>query len=87
MLGSAVSASTPRGFHPNLHMGVPAVPLRHRQVWLAPLGRPYTAVGMRRALAPAIDSSRSLASALWTLRFLMLADVSSNRRVPLRVIP
>src|SRR5689334_17210100 len=50
------------------------------------MGCPYDAVGMQRALDSAIGLPSSSTSASWMLAFLMPADVSRNRMMPLRVI-
>jgi hypothetical protein len=49
-------------------------------------GRAWFAVGMQRALAPAIGLPRRLSSASWMPVFLMPAEVSRNHLMPLRVI-
>src|SRR3954470_11644909 len=83
MLGSAVSSSTPRDFHPSSHIGVVAWPVmnRHAPPGL-PIGCPYPAVGMQRALDSAIGLPRRSTSASWMLVFLMPADVRRNLMLP-----
>ena len=64
-VGSAVSSSTPRDFHPSSHMGVVACPVMNRYAPRMPPGAcPYDAVGMQRASHSAIGlpSSSSIAS-------------------------
>ena len=56
MLGRAVSSSTPTDFQPKSTIGWSELPLMNRQ-GSAPgptMGCPYSAVGMHRALEPAI---------------------------------
>ena len=78
MLGSAVSSSTPNDFHPRSHMGVEDWPLMKRQAPAGvPVGCPYPAVGMHRALDAVIGLPRRSTRALWMLVFLMPADVRS----------
>src|SRR5690606_4443271 len=81
MLGSAVSSSTPRDFHPSSHMGVSgSCPLMNRHAAAGPaMGWPYEAVGMQRALDSAIGLFSRSTSASWMLVFRIPADVSSNR--------
>jgi hypothetical protein len=83
MLGSAVSSSTPKDFHPSSHMGVEARPQmkRHAPPGL-PCGCPYPAVGMHRALESAIGLPRRSTSALRMLAFLIPAEVSRYFTVP-----
>src|SRR5438128_4325831 len=78
-VGSAVSSSTPRDFHPSSHMGVVACPVMNRYAPRMPPGTcPYDAVGMQRASHSAIGlpSSSSIASLM--LGFLMPAEVRRN---------
>src|SRR5258708_4797917 len=85
MLGSAVSSSTPRDFQPSSHMGVlGSRPLikRHTPGPGPPMGCPYIAVGMQRALDSAIGLPRRLVKALWMLVFLMPAEVRRNLIMP-----
>src|SRR5262245_25696456 len=84
MLGSAVSSSTPNDFQPSSHMGVVGShPVMKFHALPAPPGLAYPAVGIQRALESAIGLPRNSTSALWMLGFLMPADVSSNRMMPL----
>src|SRR2546430_3569651 len=87
MLGSAVSSSTPRDFQPSSHMGVEDCPVmkRHAPPGL-PMGCPYPAVGMQRALESAIGLPRRSTSALWMLVFLMPAEVRRSLMLPPGVI-
>src|SRR6188472_4725792 len=77
MLGSAVSSSTPKDFQPSSHMGVVARPVmnRHAPPGL-PMGCPYPAVGIQRALDSAIGLPRRSMSASRMLGFVMPAEVS-----------
>src|SRR5579863_3556623 len=85
MLGSAVSSSTPNDFQPNSHIGVVARPVMNRHAAAGPpIGCPYDAVGMQRALQSSIGLPRRPTSALWMVSFLMPAEVSSNFIVPPR---
>src|SRR4029077_18175009 len=84
-LGSAVSSSTPKDFHPSPTMGQHgSCPLMKRHALRGPaMGRPYTAVGMQRASHSAIGLPSSSSSAWWMLAFLMPAEVRSNFMLPL----
>src|SRR5215213_4341254 len=82
MLGSAVSSSTPKDFHPSSHMGqIGSLPLMNRHARAAPPGKASVAVGMQRALDSAIGLPRRSTSALWMLVFLMPAGVRRGRMV------
>src|SRR6478735_9814060 len=86
MLGSAVSSSTPKDFHPNSHMGQRGSrPLMNSHAFTpGPThGCPYIAVGMQRALASLIGLPRRSTSALWMLAFLMPAEVRRYFIMPL----
>src|SRR5580700_817214 len=81
MLGSAVSSSTPRDFHPSSHMGVVDRPVMNRHAEAGPpMG--YDAVGMQRALDSAIGLPRRSTRASPMLVFLMPADVRRSFIVP-----
>src|SRR6266511_1249843 len=84
MLGSAVSSSTPKDFHPSSHMGSADRPLmkRHTPAPGPTLGCPYIAVGMQRALQSAIGLPSRSTSALWMLVFLMPAEVRRSLMLP-----
>src|SRR6266852_6364626 len=83
MLGSAVSTSTPKDFHPNAHIGVlGSRQLMNRHAWKAPSGLAYAAVGMQRALDSAIGLPRRSTSASWMLAFLMPAEVRRSLTMP-----
>src|SRR3954451_6728355 len=87
MLGNAVSSSTPKDFQPNSHMGVlGSRPLmkRHAPPGL-PMGCPYPAVGIQKAMDSAIGLLNKTTSASWMLVFLMPADVSRYFMLPLLV--
>src|SRR3954471_15915299 len=89
MLGSAVSSSTPRDFHPNSHMGHwGSRPLMNSHAFTpGPThGCPYIAVGMQRALASLIGLPRRSRSALSMVGFLMPADVSRSFMRPPGVV-
>src|SRR5438874_12105709 len=86
MLGSAVSSSTPKDFHPSSHKGVASRPLISRHAMPAPPGMAYAAVGMQRALDSAIGFPIRSTSASWMLVFLMPADVRRNFMMRLLVI-
>src|ERR1700712_1637583 len=76
MLGSAVSSSTPRDFHPSSHIGVEDWPVMKRQAPAGlPWGCPYPAVGMHSAFASAIGLPSRSTNALRMLGFLMPAEV------------
>src|SRR3954470_14168132 len=89
MLGSAVSSSTPKDFHPNSHMGQRGSrPLMNSHA-LTPgptHGCPYIAVGMQRALASLIGFPRRSTSALSMLWFVMPADVRRSVMHPPAVV-
>src|SRR5215469_13196747 len=88
MLGSAVSSSTPKDFHPNPHMGWKSLGVKasemgkpnsariSRATTAGPLGLACAAVGMQRALDWAIGLPRSSSSALWILALLTPPEVS-----------
>src|SRR5215831_13102124 len=87
MLGSAVSSSTPKDFHPNPHMSWAECPLMNRHIPAGlPEGFPYPAVGMQRALDSAIGLPSRSTSASWTLAFLMPAEVSRYFIMPILLI-
>ena len=76
MLGSAVSSSTPKDFHPSSHIGRRDCPVMKRHAPAGvPCGCPYPAVGMQRAFASAIGLPSRSTSASWMLGFLMPAEV------------
>src|SRR5215471_853835 len=84
MLGSAVSSSTPKDFQPSSHNGVPARPVMNRLAAAGPpIGCPYDAVGMQRALDSAIGLPSRPVSASWMLVFLIPADVRRSFTVAL----
>ena len=83
MLGSAVSSSTPTDFHPSSHIGQPDLPLMNRHAPPGvPIGWPYSAVGMHRALESAMGLPRRPTSASWMLAFLTPAEVRSSFMMP-----
>src|SRR6476659_5413326 len=85
MLGSAVSSSTPRDFHPSSHIGqLGSRPLMNCQAFSPgpTQGCPYIAVGMQRALDSPIGLPSRSISASWMLAFLMPADVRRSFTLP-----
>src|SRR5262245_40455744 len=83
MLGSAVSSSTPKDFHPNSHMGqAGSRPQISRHAMPAPPGRAYDAVGMHSTVDSAIGLPNRSSSALWMLVFVMPAEVRRYFTVP-----
>jgi hypothetical protein len=84
MLGSAVSSSTPTDFQPRPTMGWPEFPLMNRQAPAPgpPMGCPYCAVGMHRALESAIGLPRRSTNARRMLAFVTPADVRRSRKMP-----
>src|SRR6185312_3032070 len=75
MLGNAVSSSSPSDFQPSSQKGSPNDPQMTLRTMSPPRGKPYMAVGTKRALASEIGLPRSLISASRILVLLMQAEV------------